>query len=247
VPGFLEYFLSINFALGAGITLALTVLSMAFGIAGGLALALVKTSGIRALQVPADLYIWLFRGTPILLQLIFIFNALPQMGLRFSAFTSAVIALSLNESAYMAEIIRAGIESVHKGQRSAARVLGLRDSQIMRYVVLPQAMRLIVPPTGNQFIGMLKMSALASVIAVQDLLLRAQRIASANFDYIDTLIAAAAWYLVLTTLFSYGQRLLERRMDVTRRKRPRGVLGEASGRSTTPGGSGDSDFASESR
>lgn len=220
MPGFLDYFLSMNFVIGAGITLALTLLSMILGIAGGLLLALIKTSGIRFLQAPTDLYIWLFRGTPVLLQLIFIFNALPQMGLRFSAFTSAVIALSINESAYMAEIIRAGIESVDKGQRSAARVLGLRDNQIMRYVVLPQAMRLIVPPTGNQFIGMLKMSALASVIAVQDLLLRAQRIASANFDYIDTLIAAAAWYLILTTIFTYGQGWLERRMDVTRRRRP---------------------------
>jgi len=227
LPGFVDYFFSLNFALGAGITLALTLLSMILGIAGGLVLALVKTSGIRVLQAPTDLYIWLFRGTPILLQLIFIFNALPQMGLRFSAFTSAVIALSLNESAYMAEIIRAGIESVDKGQRSAARVLGLRDNQIMRYVVLPQAMRLIVPPTGNQFIGMLKMSALASVIAVQDLLLRAQRIASANFDYVDTLLAAACWYLILTTLFTYGQRWLEQRMDVSKRKRPAAAAGAA--------------------
>lgn len=220
LPGFLDYFLSSTFAIGAAITLALTLLSMLFGIIGGLFLAMVKTAGFRYVDKPIDLYIWLFRGTPVLLQLIFIFNALPQMGLRFSAFTSAVIALTLNESAYMAEIIRAGIESVDKGQRSAARVLGLRDRQIMRHVVLPQAMRLIVPPTGNQFIGMLKMSALASVIAVQDLLLRAQRIASANFDYIDTLLAAAAWYLVLTTLFTYGQRWLEQRMDVSRRKRP---------------------------
>lgn len=219
MPGFLDYFLSTNFALGAGITLALTVLSMIVGIVGGLVLALIRTSGLRFLQAPVDIYIWLFRGTPVLLQLIFIFNALPQMGLRFSAFTSAVIALALNESAYMAEIIRAGIQSVDKGQKSAARVLGLRDGQIMRYIVLPQAMRLIVPPTGNQFIGMLKMSALASVIAVQDLLLRAQRVASANFDYIDTLLAAGIWYLVLTTLFTYGQRALERRMDVTRRRR----------------------------
>lgn len=229
MPGFLDYFLSVNFAIGAGITLALTLLSMIIGIVGGLVLALIKVSGNRALQLPTDLYIWLFRGTPILLQLVFIFNALPQMGMRFTAFTSAVIALSLNESAYMAEIIRAGIDSVDKGQRSAARVLGLRDAQIMRHVVLPQAMRLIIPPTGNQFIGMLKMSALASVIAVQDLLLRAQRIASANFDYIDTLIAAAAWYLILTTIFTYGQRTLERRMDVTKRKRPElsATVGEA--------------------
>jgi polar amino acid transport system permease protein len=243
VPGFIDYFLSVNFALGAGITLALTLLSMILGVAGGLVLALVKTSGVRVLQAPVDLYIWLFRGTPVLLQLIFIFNALPQMGLRFSAFTSAVVALSLNESAYMAEIIRAGIESVDKGQRSAARVLGLRDSQIMRYIVLPQAMRLIVPPTGNQFIGMLKLSALASVIAVQDLLLRAQRVASANFDYIDTLVAAGAWYLILTTLFTYGQRWLERRMDVTKRKRP----SKAPGGTPVPAGSGMRDAEIESR
>ena len=243
MPGFIDYFLSVNFALGAGITLALTLVSMILGIAGGLVLALVKTSGVRVLQAPTDLYIWLFRGTPVLLQLIFIFNALPQMGLRFSAFASAVIALSLNESAYMAEIIRAGIESVDKGQRSAARVLGLRDSQIMRYIVLPQAMRLIVPPTGNQFIGMLKLSALASVIAVQDLLLRAQRVASANFDYIDTLVAAGAWYLILTTLFTYGQRRLERRMDVTRRKRP----GKAAGGTPVPAGPGMPNAEIESR
>lgn len=220
MPGFVEYFFSLNFAYGAAVTLALTLLSMFLGIAVGLILALIKTSDLKLLQKPADAYIWVFRGTPVLLQLIFIFNALPQFGVRFSAFTSAVIALTLNEGAYMAEIIRAGIESIGKGQRNAARVLGMKDSQILRYIVLPQAMRLIVPPTGNQFIGMLKLSALASVIAVQDLLLRAQRIASANFDYVDTLLAAALWYLILTTLFSQGQKYLERRMDISRRKRP---------------------------
>lgn len=220
MPGFLDYFLSGNLAVGAGITLALTLGSMSLGILVGLVLALAKTSGVPLLTRPAGAYIWLFRGTPVLLQLIFIFTALPQLGLRFSAFTSAVIALTLNEGAYMAEIIRAGLESVGQGQRMAARVLGFSDRQIMRYIVLPQAMRVIVPPTGNQFIGMLKLSALASVIAVQDLLLRAQRIASANFDYLNTLIAAALWYLVLTTIFSQGQRWLEHRMDVTQRRWP---------------------------
>jgi len=220
LPGFLEYFFSGNLAAGAAITLALTLASISLGILVGLVLALAKTSGVSLLMRPAGAYIWLFRGTPVLLQLIFVFTALPQWGLRFSAFTSAVIALSLNEGAYMAEIIRAGLESVGQGQRMAARVLGFSERQIMRYIVLPQAMRVIVPPTGNQFIGMLKLSALASVIAVQDLLLRSQRIASANFDYINTLIAAALWYLVLTTIFSQGQWWLERRMDVTKRRRP---------------------------
>lgn len=220
MPAFLEYFFSLNFAVGAGITLALTLSSMLLGILVGLVLALLKTSEITWLQAPVKAYIWLFRGTPVLLQLIFIFNALPQMGLRFTAFTSAVIALTLNESAYMAEIIRSGLLSVDKGQRNAARVLGLKENQIFRYILWPQALRLIIPPTGNQFIGMLKMSALASVIAVQDVLLRAQRIAAANFDYINTLLAAALWYLILTTIFTWGQTRLERRMDVSRRRRP---------------------------
>lgn len=220
MPGFLDYFFSVNFAIGTLITLALTLVSMFLAVAVGSVLALLKTSGLPFVKRPIGIYVWVFRGTPILLQLIFVFNALPQIGLRFSAFTSAVIALTINESAYMTEIIRAGIESVDKGQTSAARVLGLKEGQIMRHIVLPQALRLVIPPTGNQFIGMLKMSALASVIAVQDLMLRAQRIAAENFDYIDTLIAAAAWYLVLTTLFTYGQQFLERRFDVTKRERP---------------------------
>lgn len=218
MPGFVEYFLSFNLLLGAGLTLALTLLSMVFGIVFGLVLALAKTSGLPVLQRSANAYIWLFRGTPVLLQLIFIFNALPQVGLRFSAFTSAIIALSLNEAAYMAEIIRAGLQSVGEGQRMAARVLGLKESQILRYIVLPQAVRVILPPTGNQFIGMLKLSALASVIAVNELLLRAQRIASANFDYVNTLIAAALWYLILTTIFTQGQHWLEARMSRRQRR-----------------------------
>jgi len=190
---------------------------MLAGILIGLVMALVKTSNIGLLKKVADVYIWLFRGTPVLLQMIFIFAALPQLGVRFSPFQSAVIALALNEGAYMAEIIRAGLQAVGKDQRTAARVLGLTESQILRYVVLPQAARIVVPPTGNQFIGMLKLSALASVIAVQDLLLTAQRTASANFDYIDTLIAAAVYYLLLTTVFTAGQNWLERRLDITHR------------------------------
>lgn len=227
MPGFLEYFLSTYLLLGALLTLALTLLSMVFGIAFGLMLALAKTSGIKFLQYLANGYIWLFRGTPVLLQLIFIFNALPQVGLRFTAFTSAIIALSLNEAAYMAEIIRAGLQSVGEGQRMAARVLGLKEAQIMRYVVLPQAVRVILPPTGNQFIGMLKLSALASVIAVNELLLRSQRIASANFDYVNTLIAAALWYLILTTLFTQGQHWLEVRMGRKARRGPAPVVAVA--------------------
>lgn len=215
--GALTYILSERFVVGAGVTLALTVLSMTAGIVIGLVLALCKITSLRILRVAADGYLFLFRGTPVLMQMIFVFAALPQLGIRFSPFQSAVIALSLNEGAYMAEIIRAGIQAVGKDQWTAARVLGLRDAQIFRYIVLPQAARVIIPPTGNQFIGMLKLSALASVVAVQDLLLVAQRTASANFDYVSTLVAAAVYYLLMTTLFTAAQEWLERRLDVTSR------------------------------
>lgn len=214
---FLGYVLSARFFEAAGVTLALTLLSMAIGTVVGLTLALAKRSQVRPLRWAVNAYIWLFRGTPVLLQLIFIFTALPQWGLRFDSFTCAVIALSLNEGAYMAEIIRAGLLSVDRGQHVAARVLGLSEAQILRLVVLPQATRIIVPPLGNQFIGMLKTSALASVVAVQDLLLTAQRQASANFDYVNSLLAAAVYYLILTTVFTLSQTVIERHLDITRR------------------------------
>ena len=116
-------------------------------------------------------YLWLFRGTPVLLQLVFAFNVLPAFGIVLPGFACAVLALGLNEGAYMAEIMRSGIRAVGPGQRLAARALGLEDSQVMRWVVLPQALRIVIPPIGNQFIGMLKLSALVSVIGVQELLL----------------------------------------------------------------------------
>ncbi|HLU70398.1 MAG TPA: amino acid ABC transporter permease [Fibrobacteria bacterium] len=225
--GALKYIMAERFISGAGITLALTVISMIAGIVLGLVLALMKTSRSPLLRVPSSVYIFLFRGTPVLLQMIFVFAALPQLGIRFSPFQSAVIALSLNEAAYMAEIIRAGLQSIDREQWTAGRVLGFRDSQIFRYIVLPQAARIIIPPTGNQFIGMLKTSALASVVAVSDLLQTAQRTASANFDYVNTLIAAAAYYLLFTTVFTFLQDRLERRMDVLRRRRPAETRGGA--------------------
>lgn len=204
-----EYILSWQFFTGALITLALTLISETIGILFGFLLALMNTSRIRVFKAAADGYIWFFRGTPVLLQMIFVFNALPQLGLRFSSFLSAAISLSMNESAYMSEIIRAGLESVGKGQREAARAVGLTEWKVMRFIIIPQALRVIIPPTANQFIGMLKLSALASVIAVRDLLLTAQRWASVNFDYVTTLAAAAVYYLVLTTFFTIIQKRIE--------------------------------------
>ncbi|KRV49841.1 polar amino acid ABC transporter permease [Wenjunlia vitaminophila] len=213
---FLDKALSEQFFSAAALTFQLTVLSMVLGVAGGVVLALAKGAP-APLRWLVDGYVWLFRGTPVLLQLIFVFNVLPLWGLNFSPFTCAVIALSLNEIAYMAEIVRGGLLGVDRGQRTAARMLGLSEAKILRWVVLPQAARLVLPPTGNQFIGMLKTSALASVVSVQDLMLTAQRQAAADFDYTGSLVAAALHYLVLTTLFTIALRQVERRLDVTRR------------------------------
>jgi polar amino acid transport system permease protein len=222
----IDYVFSATFFEAAWVTLYLTVVSMALGIVGGLLLALMKTGRVTPIRWVADFYIWLFRGTPVLLQLIFVFNVLPSFGLTLAPITCAVLALSLNEAAYMAEIIRGGLLGVDKGQRIAAHMLGLSPVQSLRYVVLPQTARLILPPTGNQLIGMLKTSALASVVAVSDLLLTAQRQAAGNFDYIGSLTAAAIYYLILTTAFTFLVRQLERRLDVDIRSGRRRRKGE---------------------
>lgn len=206
----LEYLLSPLFFRGAAMTLVITVVSVTFGILIGLVLALLQETRFAPFRGVVVGYLWLFRGTPVLFQIIFVFNVLPIFGLVFSGFTSAVLALSMNEGAYMAEILRSGIQAVGRGQRVAGRALGLREWQVMRYVVLPQALRVIIPPVGNQFIGMLKLSALVSVIAVEELLLVASQTASANFRYLEALAAAGIYYLGLTTTFMLVQARIER-------------------------------------
>jgi polar amino acid transport system permease protein len=222
----IDYVFSATFFEAAWVTLYLTVVSMVLGIVGGLLLALMKTGRVAPARWVADFYIWLFRGTPVLLQLIFVFNVLPSFGMTLAPITCAIVALSLNEAAYMAEIVRGGLLGVDKGQRVAAHMLGLTPIQSLRYVVLPQTARLILPPTGNQLIGMLKTSALASVVAVSDLLLTAQRQAAGNFDYIGSLTAAAVYYLILTTAFTFLVRQCERRLDVDIRSNRRRRKGE---------------------
>ncbi len=206
----LRYLLSPRFFDAALMTLLISLCALLGGMVSGLVVALLQESRLGPLRLVAVLYLWLFRGTPVLFQLIFAFNVLPSFGLVLSGFTCAVLALSLNEGAYMAEIMRSGIRAVGRGQRVAARALGMQEGQVMRWVVLPQALRIIVPPIGNQFIGMLKLSALVSVIAVEELLLVANQTASANFRYLEALSAAGIYYLVLTTVFMLGQAALER-------------------------------------
>lgn len=211
----IEYILSPQFMAGALNTLQLSLFAQFGGVLLGFILAIAKMSKFKPWKIIANSYIWMFRGLPVLLLLIFVYNALPQFGLRLSEFQSALIALMLNEGAYMAEIVRAGLNSVGAEQHRAGYVLGMNKLQIMRYITLPQALRMIVPPTANQFIGMLKLSSLASVIGFGDLLLVSQQIAGENFDYINTLVAVGIYYLGFTAIFTVVQIILERRLDIS--------------------------------
>ncbi len=210
-------------------TLILTVLSMLIGIFGGIALAIMRLSPNPVLSYVAGFYIWLFRGTPLIAQLLF-WNFLAALYPRLSLgvpfgpefvsfdtnqlinqFTACLLGLGLNEAAYMAEIVRGGLQSVDHGQTEAAGALGMSRTQTLRRIVLPQAMRVIVPPTGNETISMLKTTSLVVVIGYFELMTSVQRIYSVNFQTIPLLIVAAIWYLALTSVLSIGQGFVERR------------------------------------
>ncbi|HXV43441.1 MAG TPA: amino acid ABC transporter permease [Anaerolineae bacterium] len=179
-----------------------------------LASALARLSGIPPLVALASFYVSLIRGTPLYLQIFFFFLALPQIGIKMPPAMAGVLALSLNYGAYMSEIFRAGISSVGRGQREAAIALGMTQSQLMRRIVLPQALRLVVPPTGNEFIAMLKDSALVSATGfVQEIMWRAQKVGRANFRGLEALLVAALWYWLMTIIFSTIQANIEKRMS----------------------------------
>jgi polar amino acid transport system permease protein len=210
-------------------TLILTVLSMAIGIVGGILLAVMRLSANPLMSWSAAGYLWLFRGTPVITQLLFWFylGALfPRLGLGIpfgptfisadtnsliAPFTAALLGLGLNEAAYMAEIVRSGILSVEHGQTEAAEALGMTRTKIMRRIVLPQAMRVIIPPTGNETISMLKTTSLVVVIAYFELMTAVQQIYSRNFQTIPLLIVAAIWYLLLTSVLTLVQSRIEKR------------------------------------
>jgi polar amino acid transport system permease protein len=214
---------------GVLVTLELTVLSMVIGIVLGVILASMRQSPNPLVSGASWLYIWFFRGTPLLVQLLFWYNIAAlfphiSLGIPFgpaivhgsantiiTSFVAALLGLGLNEGAYMAEIVRAGFLSVPEGQTEAAQSLGMTRLQILRMVILPQAMRVILPPTGNETISMLKNTSLVSVIAYAELLYSAQLIYSANYKTIPLLIVASIWYLVLTSIAYVGQYFIERR------------------------------------
>lgn len=216
---------------GLANTLFISVLAMAIGIVLGVVFAVMRLSDNPVLSAVARFYIWFFRGSPLLVQLIFWYTAVPRVFENFTIavpFTSitlfstpmvnfmtplvaALFGLGLNEGAYMAEIVRGGFLAVDEGQVEAAQALGMPRSKITRRIVLPQAMRVIIPPTGNEFISMLKNSSLASVILYGELLRRVQDIYSTNLQTMNLLVVATIWYLAATSVATFFQARIERR------------------------------------
>jgi polar amino acid transport system permease protein len=206
---FLHYLHSPYLMIGALISLALSIGAMVIGLVLGGCAAMMRMSERRWVRAPASAYVWLFRGTPVLVQLIIIYTGLPQLGLQLGVVASALIGLGVNEGAYLAEIIRSGISAVPKGQFEAARAIGMTWPKTMRVVVLPQALRIIIPPVGNAFNGLMKTSSLASVISMEELLRRTELLVQVQFKVLEIFIVAALYYLVLTTLWGLVQQRLE--------------------------------------
>ncbi|KPC89029.1 ABC transporter permease [Streptomyces sp. NRRL WC-3753] len=252
-----DYFFDDRILSGMGKTLLLTLLAMLVGIVGGILLAVMRLSKNPVTSSIAWFYIWFFRGTPVLVQLIVWFN----LGLVFeyinlgpfyrdewsdfmTPFLTALLGLGLNEAAYMAEICRAGLLAVDEGQTEAAHALGMSHTKTLRRIVVPQAMRVIVPPTGNEVINMLKTTSLVSVVQYPELLRAAQDIGQTSGAPAEMLFLAAAWYLLLTSLFSIGQYYLERHyargssrtLPPTPMQKIRANLFSLSNRSSTTGG-----------
>jgi polar amino acid transport system permease protein len=208
--GFWGYFTNLYLLEGALWTIGLTISTLVFGGLLGLLLAVMRLNKRKALSRAAQTYIWVFRGTPLLVQLIIIYTGLPQLGLvRFSVLESAMLGLALNEAAYLSEILRGGILSVAKGQTEAARAMGLKPFQIFRLVVLPQALRVIIPPLGNSVNGLLKTTSIASVISMEEVLRRGQILMQQKFQVLEVFMVVAILYLAMTTCWDFVQRRIE--------------------------------------
>ncbi|MDK4279076.1 amino acid ABC transporter permease [Corynebacterium accolens] len=234
---YFQYLFDRRIAIASLHTIAITILSMIIGVVGGAILAVMRMSPNPILRAISWIFLWIFRGTPIYVQLVFwgLLSAIYQsINLGFAevslqsvltnAFFLAVMGLGLNEAAYMAEIVRSGISSVPEGQKEASKALGMSWWMTMRRTVLPQAMRIIIPPTGNEFISLLKTSSLVVAIPyTHEIFGRATDISAALFQPIPLLMVAASWYLVITSLLMVGQYFLERHFE-------RGATRELTGR-----------------
>ena len=255
-----DYIISAPIIDGLQLTLLLTVVAQFLGILIGIVLAIMRLSSNRVLARAAWIYIWFFRGTPLLVQLIFWYNIsalYPEIaiGIPFgptfwqgnandliTPFAVAILGLALNEGAYMAEIVRGGIVGIDRGQGESAKALGMTHMQTLRRIILPQAVKVIIPPTGNQTILMLKTTSLVSVLALADLLYTAQTIYARTFETMPLLMVVSLWYLGITSVLTFGQFFLERhfsegkqaRMTFTQRLAGRSSMRKGGGEGTAP-------------
>jgi polar amino acid transport system permease protein len=220
-PTFFNYIADPAFLNAAWVTIWVAVAAQAIGIVVGLLLALAQLSRRRWLRAAAGFYVWFWRGSPLLVQLFLLYFGLPQLGLRLSVVTAGLVGLGLNASAYMAEIIRAAIQSIDRGQSEASRSLGLGYAKTMTYVIMPQAARLVVPVLGNEFNGMLRTTSLLSVISFEELLRVTTIAISDTFRPIELYSVAALYYLAMTTMWNVVQGRIEQRLG-------RGVAGKTS-------------------
>jgi polar amino acid transport system permease protein len=211
-------------------TLVIAILAMTMGAALGLALGVMRASHFAPVSFPAGIYVWFWRATPVVLQLLLMYFGLRQLieydifRDNWTRFRVAVITFGLNEAAYMAEIVRAGIRSVESGQMDAAKSLGMTNLQALRRVILPQALRVMVPPTGNEFIALLKNTSVAFAIGVVELLNTAKIQSARNFKVMELYTVAAFWYLVIVTGFSLLQAEVERLLTAGEREEPQTLL-----------------------
>jgi ectoine/hydroxyectoine ABC transporter permease protein EhuD len=207
---------------GAATSLALTACIMLISLPLGLLIALVKLSRSRILRTCASTYIEVIRGTPALLQLFYIYFVLPSFGIRFDPFMAGVIGLSINYSAYLAEVYRAGIAAVPQGQIEAAKALGMSRRKMLRLIVLPQAIRVVIPPLGNYGISLFKDTSLVSIVTVKELIFTGQIVSSTNFQYATVFTIIGAIYLAFSYPSALLVRWLERRMSVGTKVKPVG-------------------------
>ena len=247
---YFTYLLDTRIAAAALHTIAITVLSMLIGVVGGVLLAVMRMSPNPVFKTVAWVFLWIFRGTPVYVQLMFWglvgaiydsinvgFAEIPLEPFTSSAFALAVVGLGLNEAAYMAEIVRSGVSAVPEGQVEASKALGMSWGQTMRRTVLPQAMRIIIPPTGNEFISLLKTSSLVVAVPYSlELYGRSMDIAAALFEPVPLLLVAATWYLVITSVLMVAQYYLERYFDrgATRQLTARQLASLADAEGTIP-------------
>jgi len=197
---------------GLGITVALGVVSFAIGSVLGFLIALARLSGARPVRFAAVTYVSVFRGTPLLVQILLIYFGLPQIGIRLEPIPSAILALSLHAGAYLSENFRSGFLAVDKGQWEAAFSIGMAYRRVLQRIILPQAIRVVLPPVGSRFISLMKDTSLASVVTVVELTRVAEQVGSATFRYMEMFVIVALIYWVVNTILQIGQEVLERRL-----------------------------------